>query len=302
MATAMQFSPPSLHPPIALSDAQMNEVRANVQSFAANLRKRMLAAGPPAAVQQVTIPLTTVSLAGNFDAYINVLFRGQSSGSLTSLIVDSGNSNLIVPSWDALAALPGYAVLGEAKEPWGSPAKVVRGPIDIPTADGGTYSLEDVVFYACTGEPRTANFGAGCITPWSANGWNTPLGLGVTMQSPLSYNGLFPFAEFNYAAASNVLRSARVPTVAYDSELILSQSPPLGVFRVRRSLKSGVDGDHPEEPPRWQHRHVLAGQRPRPNSSCRYRWRSRVPQRPERVCLRHRLAAPRNLPGVGFDL
>jgi hypothetical protein len=235
----MQFSPPSLHPPIALSEAKKNEVRAKVQSFAANLRQRMLAAGPPAAVQQVTVPLTTVSLAENFDAYINILFRGQSSGSLTSLIVDSGNSNLIVPSWEAIAGLPGYTVLGEAKEPWGSAAKVVRGPIDIPTADGRTYSLENVVFYACTGEPRTANFGAGCVTPWSANGWNTPAGLGVTMQAPLAYNGLFPFAEFSYAAASNVLRSATVPTVAHDSELILTQSLPSGysLFDVLPNLE-----------------------------------------------------------------
>jgi len=237
--TAMQFSPHSLHPPIVLSDAQKNEVRAKVQSFAANLRQRMLAAGPPRAVQQVTIPLTTVSLAGNFDAYINVQFRGQSSDSLTSLIVDSGNSNLIVPSWEALAGLPGYAVLGEAKEPWGSPAKVVRGPINIPTVDGGTYSLEDVTFYACTGEPRTANFGAGCITPWSANGWNTPPRLGVTMQAPLSYNGLFPLAEFIYAAASKLLLSATVPTVAHDSELILSDSVPSGysLFNVLPNLE-----------------------------------------------------------------
>jgi hypothetical protein len=237
--TAMQFSPHSLHPPIALSDAQKNEVRTKVQSFATSLHQRMLAAGPPRLAQQVTIPLTTVSLAENFDAYINVQFRDQSSGSLTSLIVDSGNSNLIVPYWEALAGLPGYAVLGEAKEPWGSPAKMVRGPIDIPTANGRTYSLEDVTFYACTGEPRTANFGAGCITPWSANGWNTPQGLGITMQAPLSYNGLFPFAEFIYAAASDVLVSATVPTVAHNSELILSQSVPseYSLFEVLPNLE-----------------------------------------------------------------
>jgi hypothetical protein len=189
--------------------------------------------------QQETLPLTTVSLAGNFDAYINVQFRGQNSGPLTSLIVDSGNSNLIVPYWEALAELSYYAVLGEVKEPWGSPAKVVRGPIDIPTADSQVYSLEDVTFYACIGGPRTANFGAGCITPWSANGWNTPPGLGVTMQAPLSDNGLFPFAEFKYAPASNVFLSATVPTVAHNSELILSQSVPseYSLFKVLPNLE-----------------------------------------------------------------
>jgi hypothetical protein len=143
----MQFSPHSLHPPITLSDAHKNEVRLKVQSFVDDLRKRMLGAVPlAAAVQQVTIPLTTVSLAENFDAYINVQFRGKASGSLTPLIVDSGNSNLIVPSWEAIEGLPGYTVLGEAQEPWGSPAKVVRGPIEIPTTNGGIYSLENVLF------------------------------------------------------------------------------------------------------------------------------------------------------------
>jgi hypothetical protein len=46
--------------------------------------------------------------------------------------------------------------------------------------------------YACTGDPpsgapRTANFGVGCLNPWSASGWNTPGNTCVTMQSPLSY-------------------------------------------------------------------------------------------------------------------
>jgi hypothetical protein len=212
----MQLSPHSLHPPVALSDAQKLQVRQRVETFSDGLRRQMLAPAPRAAGPQVTIPLTTVSLAENFDAYVNIQFRGQSPSTLTPLIVDSGNSNLIVPSWKAIDGLPGYTVLGEAQEPWGSPAKVVRGPIDIPTSDGGVYSLENVLFYACTGAPRTANFGAGCVTPWSANGWNVPAGLGVTMQAPLSYNGQFRFAEFDYAPASNVLASMTKPAVAHD--------------------------------------------------------------------------------------
>jgi hypothetical protein len=59
------------------------------------------------------------------------------------------------------------------------------------------------------------------------------------MQAPLSYNGLFPFAEFIYAAASDVLFSAMVPTVAHNSELILSQSIPseYSLFEVVPSLE-----------------------------------------------------------------
>jgi hypothetical protein len=236
---AMQFSPHSLHPTIALSDTHKNEVRLKARALFDELRKRALGAAPRAAAHQMTIPLTTVSLAGNFDAYISIQFRGQAPGPPTSLLVDSGNSNLIVPSWEAIEGLPGYTVLGEATEPWGSPAKVVRGPIDIPAANGDTYSLEDVVFYACTGNPRTANFGAARPNPWSANGWNTPGGLGVTMQAPLSYNGQFPFAEFNYAAASSILVSAMSPTVSQESMLILSQTLPAGysLFDVLPNLE-----------------------------------------------------------------
>jgi hypothetical protein len=90
------------------------------------------------------------------------------------------------------------------------------------------HTLEDCVFYACTDSPRTANFGAGCLSPWSASGWNTPQGLGVTMQSPLSYNSEYPFAEFNYAPAASVLALANTPKVVQESQLVVSKSPSPG--------------------------------------------------------------------------
>ncbi len=175
---------------------------------------------------------------GNFDAYIVRSVKGQSSGQLTELIVDSGNSNLIVPCWEIIKDLPGYTVLGEAKEPWGSPANVVRGPIEIPTEGGAVHVLEDCVFFACTGGPRTANFGAAHVTPWSANGWNMPPGLGVTLQAPLSYNNQYPYAEFIYAASDKLLGSGDTVTVAHESQLILSQSLPSGytLFKTLENL------------------------------------------------------------------
>jgi hypothetical protein len=54
----------------------------------------------------IVIPLTTVSLYSNFDAYIEVGFKGQAAGTTRSLLVDSGNSTLIVPRWEDIAALP----------------------------------------------------------------------------------------------------------------------------------------------------------------------------------------------------
>jgi hypothetical protein len=237
--TVMLFSPHSLHAPVIQSDVHKNEVRLKLQTFADRQRKLMAGAAPAVPIPTVVIPLTTVSLLGNFDAYINIQFRGPTPGPLTPLIVDSGNSNLIVPFWEAIKDLPGYTVIGEAKEPWGSPAKVVRGPIEIPMESGAVHVLEDCVFFACTDAPRTANFGAARVTPWSSNGWNTPQGLGVTLQAPLSYNSQYPYAEFNYAATANLLASGDTMKVAQASQLILSQSLPSGysLFNALENLE-----------------------------------------------------------------
>lgn len=218
----------SLHLTGIETAAQLSEVATALQAIAAKQQQKMPKVAARAVAPSIAVPLTTVSLASNFDAYINIRFQGQPSGTLTSLIVDSGNSVLIVPSWEAIQNLPGYTVLGEGKEAWGSPAKIVKGPIEIPTEDGNVHVIEDCVFYACTGEPRTANFGAGCLRPWSANGWATPPGLGVTMQAPLSYDSQFLFAEFNYAPAANVFGTGDSPRVAQESQLILHRFQPPG--------------------------------------------------------------------------
>ncbi len=180
----------------------------------------------------ITIDLTTVSMAGTFDAYIFIQFDGDPSGNLTTLLVDSGNSVLIVPHWEQIQNLPGYTVLGTGTEPWGCPANIVQGPILLPTSGGGVYTLPDCVFYACTDTPpgggeRTANFGAGSLAPWSANGWNTPSGVpGLMMQSPLTYNTAYPYAEFSYAPAEQMFASTAGPTVSPDSLLTLYRSLP----------------------------------------------------------------------------
>lgn len=223
-----------LHPPIITTPEHKAEVtralasivRAPAPSFAAP-------AVPPAMVE---IPISTVSLNLNFDAYIGISYVGSPAGASVSLLLDSGNSMLIVPRWEDIAALPNsssnYQVLGTANEPWGCPANVVRGPIDIQTSTGEIVTIPDCVFYACTGNAsdgsRTANFGAGCLSPWSASGWNTPGGLGVTMQAPLSYLTTYPFVEFNYAPAAQVHGPAGTPNISTDSSLCLYQNQPSG--------------------------------------------------------------------------
>ncbi|MBV8211765.1 MAG: hypothetical protein JOZ08_00910 [Verrucomicrobia bacterium] len=229
----MRFSAHSLHSPVIVLPEQQATVGARVASILADQRRIIeQALVQPAMGDSIQIPLTTVSLDSNFDAYVNIGFRGGRNRPSTTLLVDSGNSTLIVPSWDDIAALPNsaknYTVLGTAKEPWESKANIVRGPIEIATATGGIYTIENCVFYACTEKPGTANFGVGCIRPWSADGWNTPKGIGVTLQAPLSYDTLYPYAAFDYAPAENVLPGEATPNVTAGSSLVLYKSPPPG--------------------------------------------------------------------------
>lgn len=205
-------------------------------------RQARTAAPPP---ESFEIPLTTVSLNSNFDAYIDIWFKAAPPDSPVQLLLDSGNSMLIVPRWEDIEALPNakldYHVLGATSEPWGCPANVVRGPIDLVTASGDTCTLQDCVFYACTGNPpsggdRTANFGAGCLSPWTASKWNTPSGVHVTMQAPLSYNAQYPYVsypyvELNYAPAAHIHGPANTPRVAAGSFLKAYKAKPSG-YRI----------------------------------------------------------------------
>lgn len=222
----------SLHCNVVLSSEDRAKVDKELEPTAkkrlALVEQFMAAAVAPLPLgDSFSIPLTSVSRSGTFEAYINIVFKGAES-STVQLLVDSGNSILIVPDWDSIKDLPGYTVLGTAKEPWGCPVNVVRGPILIPTSNGTLYTIEDCVFLACTaandsGE-RTANFGAGCITPWSANGWAV---VGdIVLQSPLSYNKDYPFAEFTYAAAKEMFTFSSSLLLSTNSELIMYKSQP----------------------------------------------------------------------------
>jgi hypothetical protein len=228
----MIFSPHSLHPPMRLTDQDKANVRGTVEAHVNLLRQRLPAAQPSSpAGDTVTIQLTTVSAQGNFDAYINIHFGAGASAVAVTLLVDSGNSTLIIPEWEQIQSLPGYTVLGHATEPWGCPANVVKGPVQIATAAGDIHTIANCVFYACTANNslghRTANFGCSRITPWSASGWNTPLP-GITMQAPLSYDTSYRYAEFDYIPAESLFAGLLSPFVNHESNLILHQSLPAG--------------------------------------------------------------------------
>jgi hypothetical protein len=227
----MHFSPPTLHPKLLVTDEQRDLVRRKVTSLVARRpvpRVKRIADGTP-----VPIPLTTVSMGGNFDAYIQVQFPNPGGDPIVppSLMMDSGNATLIIPNGEDLVGVPGYTVLGTATEPWGCPANVVQGTLQIPASDGSLYEVENCVFYACTGNnqygERTANFGMGRVSPWSANGWNTPWS-GLTMQSPLSYNTAYPCAEIVYAPAATMFSATGAVVATDGSVLILRASVPSG--------------------------------------------------------------------------
>jgi hypothetical protein len=231
----MHFSPHSLHPPVIVSPDHKTAIEEEFSSLARKQRPQRQVAAP--STDSLEIPLTTVSLNSNFDAYIDVWFKGAPATSPVQLLLDSGNSMLVVPRWEDIEALPNgsrdYKVLGTGNAPWNCPAKIVRGPIDLATTGGDTYRLEDCVFYACTGEPpsggsRVANFGAGCLSPWTANGGNRPPDIGVTMQAPLSYNSSYPYVEFNYAPVANIHGAANTPRVARGSYLKVYKGKPSG--------------------------------------------------------------------------
>jgi hypothetical protein len=226
----MNYSAHSLHPPVLATQAHKDLFR-TTSSLIAEKRFRTQATEAkkaPVDAASLRVPMTTVSLSGNFDASINVSFRGANGAPSDSLIVDSGNSCLIVPNFTAIGQLPGFAdnyrVLAcDINEPFGCPACLLRGPIRLSTESDGFYDIEDCVFYACTGpNPNdgsyTANFGVGCLRSREL-GTNNPI-------SPLGSIPDYPYTEFDYAPSRQVIEPGTGPIIVGNSFLNLYKSLP----------------------------------------------------------------------------
>jgi hypothetical protein len=220
----MHFSSPSLHAHILRALDHREQVRSRLETIF-QARPQAFAEALPASIE---IPLTTVSLNTNFDAFIDICFKG--SATRTALLVDSGNSCLIVPDYEFIASLPNfdstYKVVAQGvAEPWGCPANILRGPIQLTARDGRVVEIPECVFFACTApnqnNERTANFGTGCISPWMQNG-------STTLQAPLSYNTAFPYAQFDYAPTAIAIAAGSGLTVGDDSLLVLHNAMPDG--------------------------------------------------------------------------
>jgi hypothetical protein len=237
MASALAASHAMLHKVVSLPENHRPRPRRAKPSMRRKFLSsvmRMVGAAPQ---EGVDIALSTVSLASSFDAYLYVSFVGAPSNAQASLVVDTGNTVLVVPRWEDIAVISNwqatYTVLGQASEPWGCPANVVRGPIQLFTETGEQFVINDCVFFACTanspdGGARTGNFGAGCIQPWSASGWNTPSNIPLTVMSPLAYAADYQFAEFDFATADEVFNSSNPDGVSEQSTLRLYKTAPDG--------------------------------------------------------------------------
>lgn len=241
------ISPPTLHAPV-LKTAEDYALVGRELSSIDNARRQRLKRLPPLAppAPSIEVPLTTISREWNFDALVHIRFReapessspclwdsvGAPGNPSPCLIVDSGNSTLVVPDFACIEKLPhfneNYTILADqTNEPFGCPAKILRGPIQIFTT-AGFYEITKCVFYACTDvndqNQRTANFGLGWISPW----WQTNVHSVPTMQPPLTYDNSHPHVEIKYAPAATVLATGRAPKVAERSALVLRQAKPPG--------------------------------------------------------------------------
>ncbi len=227
----MGISRTALHPPILETPDHFTTLAgavaagAEVQGGAIAPR---IASGP-----SIKIPLSTVSRVGTFDALISLRFGIPGNSVDVPLIVDSGNNTLILPSFDAIKALPNFAaeytILSESiQEPFRCPAKLLRGPIVIPTP-AGDFRIENCTFFACTGpnpdQRITYNFGTGWISQWES--FTDKFGKTFSVLPPLRTGAKpYRYVEFDYAPAAAVITGEGELKIARGSILALMNDPP----------------------------------------------------------------------------
>lgn len=228
----MSCSGPTLHPPVL---KERTDIQSVSRSLASLVEERQRRAAPEIAMARdanIRVPIDSVSKDGNFDAYIHIGLVGSGHPNI-KLLVDFGNSTLILPQLDAITRLLEYKKYykiepEDVKEPWGATAKIVTGPIVLP-CDGGTHTISNCRFYACTGLNDdgcyTANFGIGRVDPWSIGDLHG-------LQSPLSYSPDHNFVQIDYAPIDKVVSLAGKPQTASGSSLTLSKAMPDGFTRM----------------------------------------------------------------------
>ncbi len=228
--TTLRNARSRLHPPLPTTPAQALTLSSRLAENAGERRQQVQAAPAPAPSGAIALKLTTVSIQSFFDANIYVGLKGQTAP-FEPMIVDFGNSMLVMPDYAALRALPNFTtdyqiLAGEnddtVKEPFCCPAAIIRGPIEISTVIGGVYTIRDCVFFACKGPNSnnevTSNFGIGCV-PWTASN-------GMVMRSPLAFDAASRFVEVDFAPPQTVLAPGAAAQLGETSTLKLHADLP----------------------------------------------------------------------------
>jgi hypothetical protein len=225
---------PALHAPlttnlshIAMLEDAFDDARASLTSALGPAPAPHVA--PAAGAHQVSIRMVTAFAKANFDSVIFARFRG---GKLVGLVADSGNTSLIMPGFEDLQLLPNfrtdYQILTEVddhgrqlQDPWRLDAVLVRGPIEIPTADNTVLTIPDCVFYALKKTDKTPsnNFGLGIIASWTKI-------RGFEVRPPLTYLSGYRYLEVDLADVP--LPASEAPSTSQDSLLTLYTSQPDG--------------------------------------------------------------------------
>jgi len=108
---------------------------------------------------QETPQTITISSAGglqaNYDNYISVEYRkgGSWTPTMETMVFDTGSNALILPDFSLLDATKYTVIEDNIQEPWGCPAKILKGPIRL----GMSMEIPECEFVACTAPNASGN-------------------------------------------------------------------------------------------------------------------------------------------------
>jgi hypothetical protein len=103
----MARSGPTLHPPVLRDPSDVAFVSTSLAGLVDERRLHATAEIELVEGADIHIPIDSVSKNGSFDAYIHVGLVGGGHPNI-KLMVDSGNSTLVLPHFDAISQLPNF--------------------------------------------------------------------------------------------------------------------------------------------------------------------------------------------------
>ncbi len=95
------------------------------------------------------------ALVDNYDSFISVEYHkgGNWTPTMKTMVFDTGSDALILPDFTLLDATKYTVIADNIYEPWGCPAKILKGPIRL----GMTMEIPECQFVACTAPNSSGN-------------------------------------------------------------------------------------------------------------------------------------------------